>query len=894
MEIFGSKWFKIDFHMHTVTSSDYRDAGTYSDDAWLLECMSKELDCVVVSDHNSGTQIDSLKSAYLNLKQQNHPDFRDLTIFPAIELTVNGGIHALIIFNETITTSNLTQFLGSVNLSGTAGDINAITSKSLTEIITITSKHNAIIIPAHVDRPKGIFDELTGQTLLDIIKNPNILALEVTQNTYLFPPAYTQANIAHHRVVGSDSHKLCDIGTNFTWVKMGLPTFDGLKVALSDKLNKNIICSDEIPNSNPNEITWPYLSSLTIANGFKIGRGAQLEIKFSPWLNTIIGGRGSGKSTIIKMIQYVFGRHEILEASHPDKQNFYKRGSRSSSGMLTENIVVGLNYNEDESINIFRKTESEYFKEEVDGTFVPIEYQTIQELYPVTIITQKELFEKALKPEQMLELIDKKIDYRSWEQEFQHIIRLYEGSKAQERLLENELSEKGKTLEMIAKNSQKLKTYEKYNYTTLLNNITKYHSERTKVNMVPDKIAKIQDTLQTINISDILNEIDFLDGNTPNITEFNSILSTVESNINDQIQTLDEINILWQQSWTASKWTQNSTTMIQEFEALKLELSSQGTDISDFNTALQQKEDLEQKLSLITQKEEQLSQQRINSSALFTSVYQKRNELYQRRESYLTLVNEKLRTTFQDTRVQFSIEFIGDIVGSENSFRNMIGKTDTTFANKILEIDNHDLSQSVGCLWELQNNEDKKNALDLLKANISSATSQEDLGFGSRLGGHFESYFQQQQSNQDKLKTWFPKDKLSIKIELNERNLEVTSASPGQRAAALITYILLETEGPLIIDQPEDDLDSRMITSLIVDSLRKIKNSRQVIVVTHNPNIPVNAASEKIFEMNFIGGQIAISAEGTIQEKNIRDAICDVMEGGVDALTHRFEKIINI
>jgi DNA repair ATPase RecN len=85
-----------------------------------------------------------------------------------------------------------------------------------------------------------------------------------------------------------------------------------------------------------------------------------------------------------------------------------------------------------------------------------------------------------------------------------------------------------------------------------------------------------------------------------------------------------------------------------------------------------------------------------------------------------------------------------------------------------------------------------------------------------------------------------------------------------------------------------------MITSLIVDSLRKIKNSRQVIVVTHNPNIPVNAASEKIFEMNFIGGQIAISAEGTIQEKNIRDAICDVMEGGVDALTHRFEKIINI
>ena len=85
-----------------------------------------------------------------------------------------------------------------------------------------------------------------------------------------------------------------------------------------------------------------------------------------------------------------------------------------------------------------------------------------------------------------------------------------------------------------------------------------------------------------------------------------------------------------------------------------------------------------------------------------------------------------------------------------------------------------------------------------------------------------------------------------------------------------------------------------MITSLIVDSLRNIKNRRQVIVVTHNPNIPVNAAAEKIFEMSFAGGQIIIGSEGTIQEKIIRDAICDVMEGGVDALTHRLEKITHI
>ena len=81
-------------------------------------------------------------------------------------------------------------------------------------------------------------------------------------------------------------------------------------------------------------------------------------------------------------------------------------------------------------------------------------------------------------------------------------------------------------------------------------------------------------------------------------------------------------------------------------------------------------------------------------------------------------------------------------------------------------------------------------------------------------------------------------------------------------------------------------------TKLIVDGLRKLKEKRQVIVVTHNPNIPVNAASEKIFEMDFINGQIHIKEEGTIQESNIRDSICQVMEGGEDALEHRFNKII--
>ena len=74
----------------------------------------------------------------------------------------------------------------------------------------------------------------------------------------------------------------------------------------------------------------------------------------------------------------------------------------------------------------------------------------------------------------------------------------------------------------------------------------------------------------------------------------------------------------------------------------------------------------------------------------------------------------------------------------------------------------------------------------------------------------------------------------------------IENLSPGQRCAALMPIILTERDWPLVIDQPEDNLDNTMVFHVGVEVLRQLKDQRQVIIATHNPNIPVSGDAEQV------------------------------------------------
>ncbi len=119
----------------------------------------------------------------------------------------------------------------------------------------------------------------------------------------------------------------------------------------------------------------------------------------------------------------------------------------------------------------------------------------------------------------------------------------------------------------------------------------------------------------------------------------------------------------------------------------------------------------------------------------------------------------------------------------------------------------------------------------------------------------------------------------------------IQEGSPGQKTAALLAFLLSYGNEPIVLDQPEDDLDNHLIYALIVTQLRNIKQTRQVIVVTHNANIVVNGDAELVIALVVRNGQTHIETAGSLQEKSVRKTICDVMEGGEKAFEQRYRRI---
>lgn len=124
-----------------------------------------------------------------------------------------------------------------------------------------------------------------------------------------------------------------------------------------------------------------------------------------------------------------------------------------------------------------------------------------------------------------------------------------------------------------------------------------------------------------------------------------------------------------------------------------------------------------------------------------------------------------------------------------------------------------------------------------------------------------------------------------------QRNSKLISQlSLGQQQSVLLGILMLsKSRKPLIIDQPEDNLDSEFIFKTIVKNLRKIKESRQVIIVTHNPNIAVLGDAELIIPLKSTSIKSHVLSSGSIDRKETREICCEILEGGKSAFKQRLD-----
>ena len=396
----GSKWWKFDFHTHTPRSDDF-GAGNNSfksmePEEWLQKAMQANLDCVAVTDHNSGDWIDELKEKNEKLDDQDHKLgwYRKLTIFPGVEITVADSInriHLLAIFDPSCDNRKINAVLGSCGITEGFGDHqNTSTNSGFVETVSKIEDAGGVAIPAHVDGPKGLLENATSLTP-EMKKSLKAVTAAEFCDLYKFdnanPPLKKEVDLLA-KLRGSDAHIPDEIGRRFSWLKMSRPSIEGLHLALLD----HEFCVRNQPE-DPNQQPDIFLSELVIQNMKHCGRIEERPFKFRlhPHFNSVIGGRGAGKSTVIESIRIVSRRDQGLATEAPrvkDELDRFMNLTNKKGVMLAKTEILLTLHRRGKIYRLRWRFDGKGAALEDGNTHEEIEGGNLKERFPISIFSQ--------------------------------------------------------------------------------------------------------------------------------------------------------------------------------------------------------------------------------------------------------------------------------------------------------------------------------------------------------------------------------------------------------------------------------------------------------------------------------------------------------------------------
>jgi hypothetical protein len=340
----------------------------------------------------------------------------------------------------------------------------------------------------------------------------------------------------------------------------------------------------------------------------------------------------------------------------------------------------------------------------------------------------------------------------------------------------------------------------------------------------------------------------------------------------------------WRAACDASAWRARVAEAIDEYDGLRKRLEEEGAgDPAAYGELVQRRQALERRLSELSARRARARDLRREAEESLQRLLAVRRALTQSRREFLGNVLK------DNPYVRIAVAPYGARGVVETEFRRLIQR-ERGFEKDIGAPDGEGL---LGQLYAGESDaESIERALGNMKKRLHAIVEGEHDGLGDkRFASHLGKL---PPESLDRIDVWFPEDSLEVQYSTTSDGKSFRSiqeGSPGQKTAALLAFLLSYGMEPLILDQPEDDLDNHLIYDLIVRQLREVKRKRQIVVVTHNANIVVNGDSELLVALVARGGETHIECVGSLQETDVRSTVCNVMEGGIVAFEQRYRRI---
>ncbi len=922
----GSRWWKFDFHSHTPASYDYRDRDSVTPEDWLLGYMRAGVDCVAVTDHNSGAWTDRLKSALVEIERQEHPEFRPLHLFPGVEITASDGTHVLAILDPDKGTSDVDRLVGLTELQESDDEHNHISSKSVIEVLRLIADRQAIAIPAHVDRARGLW-KMNGNALEAVLASDHVFAIEVADRSAPKPEQYEQRKLGWAEVLGSDSHRLTGTGeaghpgSHYTWVKMEKPNLDGLRLALLDGARFSIRRSDDPEPLSPPPPPDQRICSIAIHQAQLMGRREPETLGFSPWLNVLIGGRGTGKSTVLHCLRLAARRESELDKldQHSSTRTTFERFNRQptgrdDSGGLTADTHISWTLSRHGVMHRVHwpaePGDSDTIVEDQspDGGWVASAAQHVDEQrFPIRLFSQGQIAELAGDNQSaLLKLIDEGAKSIQSEQALDEARSAVMATRGSLRALDAKLAQHPQVTVELGDVERKLAEFEDSGHAMTIQAYQRSQRQLREIDRhfeaartAAQRVDELAATLVVEDIrADIFDPAHEADGDAlAAINAGRSAIGDTASRLRQAAEHLRNVVSEQRSQLATGTWQRQLDAVLAEYDAI-----ADARD-GDANRYAAEHTRLVQERQLLADALEELESANTGRKDLAD---QEANEMERLRQARRALSNSRVQfladTLAENWYVRIHLVPYGDNLGAaEHSLREALGLDGTTFER---EIGGSNEAASADAIVnrlltglpeesDMRSNEVERRLAEL-RAQFTDACTGARAVFGTRFDRHLKNKHDKAPEFLDRLLTWFPPDSLHVKHRMpgsREEFRSIDQGSAGQRAAAMLAFLLAHGDEPLVLDQPEDDLDNQLIYDLVVQQIRENKLRRQVIAVTHNPNIVVNGDAEMVNVLDFTRGQCIVLNEGSLQNPAVRDQVCEVMEGGRVALERRYRRL---
>lgn len=945
----GSEWRKWDLHFHTPSSYDYKDNSVTNED--IINILAENnISVVAITDHHI-IDIDRISK----LKELG-PE-KGITILPGIEFCSELGgseaIHFIGIFPEDAELNTIwTKLQALCNL--TPAERAAKGEERICCPFVSTCKlivELGGIITIHAGKKSNSVEGIKNNLLVKQELKQELLStfhplLEIGQisdkDSYekiVFPSIKFTLPI----IMCSDNHNINEYSPIYPlWIKAD-PTFEGLKQVLNEPSERIYIGEKPAIFDSVDSARTKYIDKIEIhpIESYSGNYGKwfdNIEIEINKELVAVIGNKGNGKSALTDIIAHCcnYPHQEYFSFLNPDKfragqlaKNFeatvtFADGSKKTKGLgdsLTSGDLPVIKYmpqgyfeticndlNKEEKLReeiediVFQYIEpserlgASSFKELIRIKSEAVETAILElkkelSLINSTIISLEDKENPTYRAEIQAKITQKEEEIKALivpaevakpqidDEQVKKVVEEIEALNERNNKLDEQISNLSTEQKRLAESIEQIKIF--------------IENTKNKVKIIEDYKAQNKEFIQSLGI-----DID-------NILSISIVLEPIDKILKEKQSRYEEIkSLISLDSTEESNLCFQKKSINENIKKLKNGLDAPSQRYQEYIKALAKYNEKKKIIegdkdttdTLLWYKNE-LSYIDIHLQEDLQKKYNERNEkareIYQKKKEVISIylfvkqqIDAKIEENKQllgeyDLKIEASFGLQSDI--TSNILHYIKQNVKGSFKGKIEgEIALRKIIKSKDLMVEDETIKLFTDIIDKLKLD-----GEERRFIGDQVTERIDFY--------DKL---FSLDYLTYNYHIMQGSKDLSILSPGEKGALLLVfYLLLDMDNsPLILDQPEDNLDNDSVANILVDFIKQAKLKRQIIMVTHNPNLAVVADAEQVIYVSINKkDDCKVSVEsGSIENPIINNHIVNVLEGAMPAFRKRDNKYLDL